>query len=78
MLDGTVMDDGLPIGSLITTWSQTSGPGVTVFADAGAVDTTATFSTEGVYVLRLTADDTAETAFDEVMVTVVASPRSTR
>ena len=75
VLDGTVIDDGLPAGSLTTLWSQSSGPGVTVFADASSVDTTATFSTDGVYVLRLTADDTAASVFDEVMVTVAASPR---
>ena len=74
-LDGTVTDDGLPAGSLITTWSQTSGPGTTTFADAGAVDTSATFSVEGVYVLRLTADDSAASVFDELTVTVATSPR---
>jgi YVTN family beta-propeller protein len=74
VLDGTVTDDGLPNppGSVTTTWSMTSGPatGTVTFADATAVDTTATFSTEGVYVLRLTASDGEFSPFDELTVTV--------
>jgi hypothetical protein len=40
------------------------------FANASAVDTTATFSEAGTYVLRLTAQDGALSASDEVTVTV--------
>jgi hypothetical protein len=69
-LDGTVSDDGLPSGTLSTTWSQVGGPGTASFADASAVDTTATFSAEGSYVLRLTASDGALSASDDVTVTV--------
>lgn len=70
-LDGTVTDDGLPAGSeLSTTWSQVSGPGMTTFADPSAVDTTATFSGPGTYVLRLSASDDDLSAFDEVTITV--------
>jgi hypothetical protein len=36
-------------------WGKESGPGQVLFADAKAVETTATFSTPGSYVLRLTA-----------------------
>ncbi|MCB0115269.1 MAG: DUF11 domain-containing protein, partial [Caldilineaceae bacterium] len=54
-LDGTVTDDGL--STLITAWSMTSGPGIVTFGDASLVDTTASFSVDGVYVLRLTATD---------------------
>ena len=53
-----------------TTWSQISGPGTVTFADATAVDTTASFPVDGTYVLRLTADDSLLTAFDELTVTV--------
>ena len=72
-LDGTVSDDGLPDppGVVVTTWSMTSGPGTVTFADPSAVDTTASFSVDGVYVLRLTADDSELSAFDELTVTVV-------
>jgi hypothetical protein len=71
-LDGTVTDDGLPNPPALvtTTWSQTSGPGTVTFANAGAVDTTASFSAAGTYVLRLTADDSALSAFDELTITV--------
>jgi hypothetical protein len=40
------------------------------FGNANAVDTTATFSTSGTYVLRLTASDSALQAYDEVTITV--------
>ena len=70
-LDGTVSDDGLPTPpALITTWSKFSGPGVVTFANASAVDTTASFSASGTYVLRLTADDGAGSSSDDVTVTV--------
>jgi uncharacterized protein YjiK len=71
-LDGTVSDDGLPNppAAVTTTWSMTSGPGTVTFGNASAVDTTASFSQDGVYVLRLTANDTALSAFDELTVTV--------
>jgi len=75
-LDGAVSDDGLPNppGALTTTWSQVSGPGTAGFADPSAVDTTASFSTNGVYTLRLTANDGAVGIFDDVVITVNAAP----
>jgi hypothetical protein len=71
-LDGTVTDDGLPSppGALSTTWSLVSGPGTVTFGDAGAADTTASFSTAGSYALRLTASDGELSASDDVAVTV--------
>lgn len=71
-LAGTVSDDGLPNppGAVTTTWSQVSGPGAITFADPSAVDTTASFSAPGPYVLRLTADDSELTASDELTVRV--------
>jgi K319-like protein len=71
-LDGTVTDDGLPNppGAVTTTWSQVSGPGTATFGNPNAVDTTATFSADGPYVLRLTATDGELTTFDEVAVNV--------
>lgn len=67
-LDGTVNDvDGDPLSS---TWTKVSGPGNVVFGDASAVDTTATFRTAGVYVLRLTADDLTAQGSDDVTITV--------
>jgi hypothetical protein len=72
ILDGTVYDDGQPNlpGAVTTLWSQVSGPGTVTFADPNAVDTMASFSIAGTYVLRLTADDGALSAFDELTVTV--------
>ena len=71
-LTGKVSDDGMPNPPATTTltWTVMSGPGAVTFADAGAADTTATFSTEGAYVLRLTAGDSALSANDEVTITV--------
>lgn len=69
-LDATVVDDGNPSGTLTTTWSRVSGPGNVVFGNVAAVDTTATFSAMGVYVLRLTANDSSAASADDVTVTV--------
>lgn len=72
-LDGTVFDDGLPDGTLVKTWSNTSTTtGTVTFANASAEDTTASFSAPGTYVLKLTATDGALTTADEV--TVVVDP----
>ena len=75
-LNGTVTDDGLPNppGAVTVTWSMDSGPGTVTFGDAAQQDTTASFSTAGVYVLRLTADDGALTEFATVTVTVNPEP----
>lgn len=71
-LDATVADDGLPNppGAVTTTWSMVSGPGTVAFANPNAVDTTATFTAPGNYVLRLTADDGALFASDTINVVV--------
>jgi hypothetical protein len=74
-LNGTVSDDSLPNppATLTTTWSKVSGPGTVTFGNASAVDTTASFSNTGTYVLRLTANDSALQAFDDVTITVQPS-----
>jgi hypothetical protein len=69
-LDGTVVDDGLPAGTLTSTWSKLSGPGSVTFADIGAIDTTAAFSAAGTYVLRLLAHDGELRGSDEMQVVV--------
>jgi hypothetical protein len=71
-LDGSVADDGYPNPPAATsvTWSRVSGPGTATFGDAGAVDTTATFTVAGTYVLRLTATDGQATTTDDVTVIV--------
>ena len=72
-LNAAVYDDGLPAspGTVTNTWSQISGPGVVTFGDPHALNTTASFSQAGIYVLRLTADDGELSPSDEVTVTVV-------
>ena len=76
-LNGTVSDDGLPAGSVVSTsWSQVSGPGTATFGDVSASATTVTFSAAGSYVLRLTANDGELTASDDVAFTVL-DPGST-
>ena len=69
-LNGVATDDGVPTGSLSTTWSKSSGPGDVVFGDANALTTTANFTSAGVYKLRLTAYDGELASSDEVIVEV--------
>jgi RHS repeat-associated protein len=70
-LNGTVSDDGLPVGSTVnTSWSKVSGPGAVIFGNPNVTVTTAAFSATGTYVLRLTASDSQLTGSDELTVTV--------
>jgi len=71
-LDGTITDDGLAPGNTTTTaaWSKVSGPGTVTFGNAAAVDTTATFSAAGVYVIRLTGNDGVLSASNDATVVV--------
>jgi hypothetical protein len=74
-LNGVVTDDGLPNppGTVTTTWTKVSGPGTVTFGNANAKVTTATFSTAGTYVLRLTANDSVLQASDDVQITVTGA-----
>jgi hypothetical protein len=65
-LDGTVTDDG----TVTTTWSKVSGPGTVTFADANAVDTTASFSEAGPYLLQLTANDGEKASSADIVILV--------
>jgi len=75
-LDGTVNDEGLPDppAAVTTTWSKVSGPGTVSFANPNAVDTTASFSTPGTYVVRLTASDSLLSSSADATVTVSPPP----
>src|SRR2546422_9041802 len=66
-LTGAATDDGQPNppGALTTTWSQVSGPGTVSFSNASALNSTATFSASGAYVLRLTVSDGALAGSDD-------------
>lgn len=71
-LDGTVT---WPAATGTTEWELESGPGPVTFTNAGNVDTTAKASTEGVYILSLTAtDDAGVSASDTMVMTVNAKP----
>jgi len=73
LLDGSVSDDGLPVaGTLTTSWTIVSGPGAVTFGSISSVDTSASFSLPGAYVLRLTANDGQRSTADEMTVTVSA------
>lgn len=70
-LDGSATDDGLPLGGLFTTtWSMVSGPAAVTFGNSNAAVTTASFTTAGVYDLRLTANDSLLSNTSDVRVTV--------
>lgn len=75
-LSGSVSDDGLPDppGTVTTLWTAQSGPGTVTFGNASSPTTTATFSAEGTYVLRLTANDSQLSSFDQLTVTTGTTP----
>ncbi|MES2570990.1 MAG: LamG-like jellyroll fold domain-containing protein, partial [Verrucomicrobiota bacterium] len=70
-LNGFISDDGLPAGAPLTSqWSLLHGPGTVNFADPSSAVTGATFSAPGIYLLQLTAYDTASRESDIVEVRV--------
>ncbi len=71
-LTGTASDDGLPNppAAITNTWSQVSGPGTTTFGNANALNTSASFSSAGIYTLRLTVSDSSLSSSDDLIVTV--------
>jgi hypothetical protein len=75
-LAGSSSDDGLPAppGAVTLAWSKVSGPGTVTFGNAAAANTTASFSTTGTYVLRLTASDGQVKTFDETTITTAVLP----
>ncbi len=73
-LHATAIDDGQPPGSnLAILWSVLSAPAAVTFASANALNTTASFSEPGTYVLRLAASDSQLIATDDLVVVVNAS-----
>jgi hypothetical protein len=69
-LIGSVCDDGLPKGGLVSTWSKVSGPGTVTFVTPAAEATDVIFGAPGTYVLRLTGNDTDKIATNDVSVEV--------
>ncbi len=73
-LNGSVADDGNPLGVVTTVWSQLSGPGTMTFDSSNTLATTASFSIPGVYVVRLTADDGQVKTCSDVSIIAVIRP----
>lgn len=73
-LNGVVTDDGLPSGTLVTNWSQVSGPAAVSFGVTSQAVTQAAFSAAGTYVLRLTANDGELSIADDI--TIVVTPQN--
>src|SRR3954468_4417635 len=55
-----------PATTIKTAWSKASGPGRVTFANPDAAITTATFTSPGTYVLRLTANEGSANAVSEL------------
>ncbi len=68
-LFGSATDDGLP-SPLTTLWTAESGPGIVSIAVPTALSTTASFSSAGTYVLRLTAFDGEYYSYNEINIYV--------
>lgn len=75
-LVATVSDDGMPLVPGFTTvaWSKLSGPGAVLFSAPSSLATSAAFSSAGIYVLRIEAND--GNASSHADVAIVASPPS--
>jgi RHS repeat-associated protein len=69
-LNGTATDDGLPNGTLLIHWSQVSGPTSVTFGTPNQAVTQASFNDAGIYILRLTANDTQLSSSSDVTVFV--------
>ncbi len=76
-LNGSVVDDGFPVGGhVVSQWTMLSGPGTVTFSNPSAPSTTATFSAPGVYVLALSANDGEFTGTGDVTITVTDSNKA--
>ncbi len=72
-ITGTLTDDELPAPASIL-WSKVSGPGNVTFGNASALNTTATFSVGGIYVLQLGASDGEFSSNDTITIAVNQAP----
>ncbi|HRZ99598.1 MAG TPA: CotH kinase family protein [Candidatus Paceibacterota bacterium] len=75
LLQGTAIDDALPEPGILTlAWSQVSGPGTVMFADANQLNTSISVPGPGTFVLRLRASDGDLTAEDLIQVVLTRPP----
>jgi K319L-like, PKD domain len=67
-LVGAVADDGLPLlpGTVVTSWSQVSGPAGAVFSDQSSLTTLVMLPSPGIFVFQLIAQDGELSASDQV------------
>ncbi len=73
-LNGSASDDDFPAPPGVTTlWSAVSGPASVAFGTPAALATTATFTADGAYSLRLRASDGSVESFDQVTLTASVS-----
>ncbi|MDP6525819.1 MAG: lamin tail domain-containing protein, partial [Kiritimatiellia bacterium] len=72
-LAGDLDASSFPPGDIATVWSLDNGPAPVDFGDAGALETTATFTVPGVYSLTLTTTYNGVSLDDTVTVTVTAT-----
>jgi hypothetical protein len=77
VLNATVTPIPAHAGALSVQWSKLSGPGTVTFSSANTAASTATFSTAGDYVLRLSAYDGVLTNTKDLTVRVLAVPPGT-
>jgi hypothetical protein len=64
-LNGAVRDDNLPM-PFTTEWTVAAGPGPVTFGNSNALATSATFTNQGAYTLRLWVDDGVARSFDDL------------
>jgi RHS repeat-associated protein len=69
-VNATVSDDGFPIGVTNVSWSVVSGPGIVTFDNANAINPVVSFSTNGVYTLQISANDSELSAVGNSQTTV--------
>ncbi|MFC1782416.1 DUF362 domain-containing protein [Planctomycetota bacterium] len=74
-LAGTVTDDNYPHppGAVTITWSKYSGPGLVRFIDPNHIETNASFTVPGTYILSLTANDGQDISSNDIKI-IVALP----
>jgi hypothetical protein len=76
-LSGSFQDDQQSVASgAMINWTTISGPGVVSFANDSSLQTSATFSQPGVYVLQLSVDDTALIGTDTLIVIISNTPET--
>jgi RHS repeat-associated protein len=76
-LAASVKDDGKPTGAAVSVvWSEISGPAPVVFGSPNSAITKVTFSTAGIYALRITASDTQLSSSSDITVVVNPQPNA--